>query len=112
MHAMRKYNAKLHRICSFLEYYLIKNTKMASYYRTFSKILRETSYRVITVSDIPEVFSIDFHPNGVVIALVSSNFCLYSVTGKDCLGSLKLFLAEEGEKLKVVYFYPKIEVNS
>ena len=67
-------------------------------YRTFSKILRETSYRVITVSNILEVFLIDFHPNGVAIALVRSNFCLYSVTGRDCLGSLKLFLVEEGGK--------------
>ena len=65
-------------------------------YRTFSKILRETSYRVITVSDISEEFSIYFHANGVAIALVRSNFCLYSVTGRDCLGSLKLFLDEEG----------------
>ena len=81
-------------------------------YRTFSKILRETSYRVITVSDISEVFSIDFYPNGVVIALVRSNLCLYSVTGRDCLGSLKLFLIEEGRNLKVVYFYPKVEVSS
>ena len=64
-------------------------------YRTFSKILRETSYHV---SDISEVFSIDFHPNGVAIALVRSNFCLYSVTGRDCLGSLKLFLVQEGRK--------------
>ena len=52
-------------------------------YRTFSKILRETSYRVITVGDISEVFSIDFHPNGVAITLVRSNFCLYSVTGGE-----------------------------
>ena len=67
-------------------------------YRTFSKILRETSYRVITLSDISAEFTLDFHPNGVAIALVRSNFCLYSVTGRDCLGSLKLFLVEEGGK--------------
>ena len=67
--------------------------------KTFpSKILRETSYRVITVSDISEEFSIDIYPNGVAIALVRSNFCLYSVTGRDCLGRLKLFLVEEGGK--------------
>ena len=89
-----------------------KNGVISMTYRTFSKILRETPYRVITVSGIPEVFSLDFHPNGVVIALVRSNFCLYSVTGRDCLGSLKLFLVEKGEKLKVVYFYTNIEVNS
>ena len=75
-----------------------KNDVISLIYQTFSKILRETSYRVITISDISEVFSIDFYPNGVAIALVRSNFCLYSVTGRDCLGSLKLFLVEEGEK--------------
>ena len=76
-------------------------------HQTFSKILRETSYRVITVSDISEEFSIDFHPNGVAIALVRSNFCLHSVTRRDCLGSLKLFLVEEGGKPQGYVFLSK-----
>ena len=82
-------------------------------YQIFSKILRDTFYCVITVSDISEVFSIDFHPtNGVVIPLVRSNFCLRSVTNETAWEVWNCFLLKEVKKVKVMCLYRKVEVNS